>query len=73
MNSSHICTSKCLKLIDLFFFRLSDHAKSLFNEVGSAMVQNVKFRDNWVFVGQKGISGFGEIEQVLTTHGLVYS
>lgn len=44
--------------------KLSDHARSLFNEVGSAMVQNVKFRDNWVFVGQKGISGFGEIEQV---------
>lgn len=44
--------------------KLSDHAKSLFNEVGSAMIQNVKFRDNWVFVGQKGISGFGEIELV---------
>ncbi len=30
------------------------------------MVQNMKFRDVWGFVGQKGIKGFAEIEQVKT-------
>ncbi len=29
------------------------------------MIQNVKFRDVWGFVGQKGIKGFAEIEQVI--------
>ncbi len=29
------------------------------------MIQNVKFRDVWGFVGQKGITGFAEIEQVI--------
>ena len=28
------------------------------------MIQNLKFRDVWVFVGQKGIDGFGDLEQV---------
>ena len=51
----------------LYFCRLSDHAKQLLNDLGSGMIQNVKFRDTWVFVGQKGISGFGEIEQVITS------
>ena len=45
-------------------FRLSDHAKHLFNELGSALVQNLRFRDNWYFVGQKGIPGFGDREEV---------
>jgi len=36
----------------------------MFNELGSAVVQNVKFRDAWAFVGQKGIQGFTDIEQV---------
>ncbi len=46
-------------------FRLSDHAKQLLNNLGSGMIQNVKFRDVWGFVGQKGIKGFAEIEQVI--------
>ena len=52
---------KCLLL---FSRRLSDHAKQLFNRLGSAMIQNVNFRDVWVFMSQKGIKGFTEIEQV---------
>ena len=38
----------------------------MFNELGSAVVQNVKFRDVWAFVSQKGIRGFTEFEQVGT-------
>ncbi len=47
-----------------FLHRLSDYTKQLLNELGSGFIQNVNFRDNWAFVGQKGIKGFGEIEQV---------
>jgi len=36
----------------------------MFNELGSAVIQNVKFRDAWAFVSQKGIQGFTEFEQV---------
>ena len=54
----------CILFFLFIHFRLSDHAKSLFNGLGSGMIQNMKFRDVWGFVGQKGIKGFGEIEQV---------
>ena len=33
--------------------------------MGSGMIQNMKFRDVWAFVGQKGIKGFTENEQVI--------
>ena len=46
--------------------RLSELSKRMFNELGSAVVQNVKFRDVWAFISQKGIRGFTEIEQVGT-------
>jgi len=36
----------------------------MLNELGSAVVQNIKFRDAWAFVGQKGIKGFSDLEQV---------
>ena len=36
----------------------------MFNELGSAVVQNVKFRDAWAFVSQKGLHGFTDVEQV---------
>ena len=48
----------------MIVFRLSDHAKQLFNHLGSAMIQNLKFRDVWTLVTQKGIQGFSQIEQV---------
>ena len=46
--------------------RLSELSKRMFNELGSAVVQNVKFRDVWAFISQKGILGFTEFEQVGT-------
>ena len=49
-----------------FFFRMSFHAKELLNQLGSSMAQNMKFRDVWYFVGQKGIDGFTKFESVCT-------
>ncbi|XP_060078502.1 protein O-linked-mannose beta-1,2-N-acetylglucosaminyltransferase 1-like [Ylistrum balloti] len=44
--------------------KLSLHAKELFNQLGSSMVQNLKFRDVWYFVGQHGIKGFTKHEKI---------
>jgi len=44
--------------------RLSELSKRMFSELGSAVVQNVKFRDAWAMVSQKGVEGFTSIEQV---------
>lgn len=45
-------------------FRLSQHCRNLFFDLGSANVQNLKYRDVWVFLGQKGIKGFSPYEEV---------
>ncbi|CAK9295168.1 unnamed protein product [Gordionus sp. m RMFG-2023] len=44
--------------------KLTNHAKKLFFELGSSMVQNLKYRGSWYFVGQKGIQGFSSIEDL---------
>ena len=54
-----------IKLCDAFIpFRLGAGARDALNKVGSAFIQNLRFRDVWYFVGQKGIQGFSRIEQV---------
>ncbi|CAF3773594.1 unnamed protein product [Rotaria sordida] len=35
--------------------KLSQHSKTLFFDLGSATIQNLKYRDVWALVGQKGI------------------
>lgn len=44
--------------------KLGTGAKDALNKVGSAFIQNLRFRDVWYFVGQKGIQGFSRIEQL---------
>uniref|UniRef100_A0A914X295 ILEI/PANDER domain-containing protein n=1 Tax=Plectus sambesii TaxID=2011161 RepID=A0A914X295_9BILA len=44
--------------------RLSSMAKQMFYELGSGLVQNIKFRASWYFIGQKGISGFTPFEEL---------
>ena len=44
--------------------KLSFQAKEAFNRLGSSMVQNLKFRDVWYFVSQKGIQGFTNFEKI---------
>ena len=53
-----------LMLLFLSIFRLSQHSKNLFFDLGSATIQNLKYRDVWVLVGQKGITGFSPYEEV---------
>ena len=44
--------------------KLSFQAKEAFNRLGSSLVQNLKFRDVWYFVSQKGINGFTNFERI---------
>ena len=46
------------------FFRLSNMAKQMFYELGSGLVQNIKFRASWYLIGQKGIQGFSPFEEL---------
>ena len=39
-------------------------AKQMFYELGSGLVQNIKFRASWYFIGQKGINGFSPYEEL---------
>lgn len=44
--------------------KLSQHSKNLFFDLGSATIQNLKYRDVWMLVGQKGITGFSPYEEI---------
>ncbi|CAF1001251.1 unnamed protein product [Rotaria sordida] len=44
--------------------KLSQHSKTLFFDLGSATIQNLKYRDVWALVGQKGIKGFSPYEEI---------
>ncbi|XP_078399748.1 protein FAM3C-like [Cetorhinus maximus] len=45
--------------------KMTDEARTLFTELGSSLIHNVNFRDNWVFVGGKPIKEKSPFEQVL--------
>ncbi|XP_034019452.1 protein FAM3C [Thalassophryne amazonica] len=43
--------------------KLNDEARNLISELGSSLITNVAFRDNWIFVGGKGIKTKSPFEQ----------
>ncbi|XP_062404329.1 protein FAM3C [Sardina pilchardus] len=43
--------------------KITDEARGLIAELGSASINKLKFRDNWVFAGGKGISGRSPFEK----------
>lgn len=45
--------------------RLNDEAKSLISSLGSSVINALGFRDNWIFVGGKGIRTKSPFEQVI--------
>lgn len=45
--------------------RLNDEAKSLISNLGSSVINALGFRDNWIFVGGKGIRTKSPFEQVI--------
>uniref|UniRef100_A0A8C9VV95 FAM3 metabolism regulating signaling molecule C n=1 Tax=Scleropages formosus TaxID=113540 RepID=A0A8C9VV95_SCLFO len=44
--------------------KLNDEAKQLISELGSSSISTLSFRDNWIFVGGKGIKTKSPFEQV---------
>ncbi|CAF3774801.1 unnamed protein product [Adineta steineri] len=44
--------------------KLSQHTRNLFFDLGSGTIQNLKYRDVWALVGQKGIKGFSPYEEI---------
>lgn len=44
--------------------KLATLARNLFFDLGSGLIQNLRFRDAWFFVGRKGIQGFSPIEEI---------
>ncbi|XP_067907043.1 protein FAM3C-like [Heterodontus francisci] len=43
--------------------KLNDEARKLVSDLGSASISNLGFRDNWIFVGAKGIQSKSPFEQ----------
>ncbi|XP_051886015.1 protein FAM3C [Pristis pectinata] len=43
--------------------KLNDEARKLISELGSSSISNLSFRDNWIFVGAKGIQSKSPFEQ----------
>ncbi|KAK7886136.1 hypothetical protein WMY93_025757 [Mugilogobius chulae] len=49
--------------------KLNDEARKLIAELGSSLIAQVAFRDNWVFVGGKGIKTKSPFEQHIKNSG----
>ncbi|XP_063728065.1 uncharacterized protein LOC134855461 isoform X2 [Symsagittifera roscoffensis] len=45
--------------------KLSDNVKGILFRFGSAAVARMKYRDSWVFIGQKGLKGKSVFEQLV--------
>lgn len=45
-------------------FRLKQGPIKELNSFGRSVIQNLGFRDIWYFIGQKGIKGYSEFEEV---------
>ncbi|XP_078273074.1 protein FAM3C-like [Rhinoraja longicauda] len=43
--------------------KINDEARKLLSELGSTSISNLSFRDNWIFVGAKGIQSKSPFEQ----------
>ncbi|XP_076469458.1 protein O-linked-mannose beta-1,2-N-acetylglucosaminyltransferase 1-like [Babylonia areolata] len=44
--------------------KLSYSARDQMNTLGSGYIQNLRFRDVWFFIGQRGMDGFTTMEQI---------
>lgn len=47
-----------------FYCRLNDDARHRISDLGSSVIKTLGFRDNWIFVGGKGIRTKSPFEQV---------
>lgn len=52
------------EIMSSLLYRLNDEARKLIADLGSSAINNLGFRDNWIFVGGKGIKTKSPFEQV---------
>uniref|UniRef100_A0A665VM69 ILEI/PANDER domain-containing protein n=1 Tax=Echeneis naucrates TaxID=173247 RepID=A0A665VM69_ECHNA len=45
--------------------KLNDEARKLIADLGSSQVKSLGYRDNWVFVGGKGATGYTSFEKIM--------
>lgn len=69
-EDANVCRFTCgLEIMSSFlclcYCRLNDEAKSLISNLGSSVINTLGFRDNWIFVGGKGIRTKSPFEQVI--------
>ncbi|XP_064795046.1 protein FAM3C-like [Oncorhynchus masou masou] len=48
--------------------KLNDESKKMIGELGSSSISTLGFRDNWIFVGGKGIKTKSPFEQHIKNH-----
>ncbi|MBN3313846.1 FAM3C protein, partial [Atractosteus spatula] len=56
---------RCGRFYCCFPSRLNDEARKLISDLGSTSISTLGFRDNWVFVGGKGIKTKSPFEQLI--------
>lgn len=44
---------------------MNDELKQLFTKLGSSYVNSIGYRDNWIFIGSKGINGKSQFEEYM--------
>ncbi|XP_041128705.1 protein FAM3C-like [Polyodon spathula] len=44
---------------------MNDELKEQFTKLGSSYVKSIGYRDNWIFIGSKGISGKSQFEEYI--------
>lgn len=49
-----------------FSFRMNDEARTLLTGLGSSYASKLAFRDNWIFIGAKGLQVKSPYEQVFS-------
>ncbi|KAK1804388.1 hypothetical protein P4O66_020402 [Electrophorus voltai] len=60
-SSIRVKATRCL-FVQLYN-RLNDEARTLITELGSSYISVLEFRNNWLFVGGKGIKNIKPLEQ----------
>jgi len=68
-----VCMSGCVYMSVYVWCSLTPEGKMLLMQFGSSLVGRIKFRDNFVMIGQKGLAQGSAIEQVLAVHHLSQS
>ncbi|XP_062245176.1 protein FAM3C-like isoform X2 [Platichthys flesus] len=63
LNSIETGTIVLMATFDESSSKLNDEGRKLITELGSSMIQSLRFRDNWVFVGGKGADVTSHLEK----------